>query len=125
MLDFSELTIVNNAEGMPTALGYLIKSLLLQNNKVGGGSGGRGSRQSSDFEHLSIPAGLVCTTETICTRPYNVAVSDDMETVPEGLYEKLLLLAETKPLKKLSRRNDDKLKHKKHGNKNKTHKRRR
>ena len=40
MLNYSELTIVNNSEGIPTALGYPVNSILLQNNRplfVGGG----------------------------------------------------------------------------------------
>ena len=42
MLDYSELTIVKNSDGIPTALGYPINSILLQNNKplfLGGGGG--------------------------------------------------------------------------------------
>ena len=47
MLDYSELTIVKNAEGMPTALGYPINSILLQNNKpLFAGGGGRKSDKS-------------------------------------------------------------------------------
>lgn len=134
MLDYSELTVVKNAEGMPTALGYPINSILLQNNKpLFAGGGGRKSIKkkgkgikagheedegdepiTSDFNELAVPAGLVCMTQTIC-QPADAyangmganAYSNDMEepeTIPEGLYEQLLALAETKPPKKLSKR---------------------
>jgi hypothetical protein len=135
MLDYSDLTVIKNSEGIPTALGYTINSLLLQNNKPLFMSGGKkkgdnerkinktGEESSSDidFDELLIPAGLVCRTETICTRPYGEAQSmenaSDIETIPEGLYEKLLALAEAKHSKKLSRNKNQ------HKKKNKTHKR--
>ena len=138
MLDYSELTVVKNAEGMPTALGYPINSILLQNNKpLFAGGGGRKSIKKkgkgitagheedegdepvmSDFTELAVPAGLVCMTQTICqpademganvmdpngmgTNAYDM---EEPETIPEGLYEQLLALAETKPPKKLSKR---------------------
>ena len=133
MLDYSELTVVKNAEGMPTALGYPINSILLQNNKpLFAGGGGRKRDKSkikkvkslaedegdepitSDFNELAVPAGLVCMTQTICQSADAYengmganAYSNDMEepeTIPEGLYEQLLALAETKPPKKLSKR---------------------
>ena len=110
MLGYSELTVVNNSAGMPTALGYPINSALLQNNTplfVGGG--GKGT--------IAVPAGLVCMTETICTNAVGANAvganasaaglnlySDD-EVVPEGLYERLMELAETKPMKKMTRKN--------------------
>ena len=124
MLDYSELTVIKNAEGIPTALGYTINSLLLQNNKPLFMSGGKKKEESSDidFDELLIPAGLVCRTETICTRPYEEVHSmrndENIETIPEGLYEKLLALAEAKQMKKMSRRNKNQ-----HKKKNKTHKR--
>lgn len=128
MLDYSELTVIKNSEGIPTALGYTINSLLLQNNKPLFTSGGKrkvdnkGEESSDvDFDELLIPAGLVCRTETICTRPYGEAPSirndAEIETIPEGLYEKLLALAEAKQVKKLSRNKNQ------HKKKNKTHKR--
>ena len=128
MLDYSELTIVKNAEGMPTALGYPINSILLQNNKpLFAGGGGRKRDKSkikkikslatgqedegdevmmSNFDELAVPAGLVCMTQTIC-QPANEMSAyeiEEPETIPEGLYEQLLALAETKPPKKLSKR---------------------
>ena len=128
MLDYSELTVVKNSDGIPTALGYPINSFMLQNNKplfVGGGRKG--------IDNIAVPAGLVCMTQSIC-RPANEmanaidaneidenayeidenAIED--EIVPEGLYERLMELAEVKEKKKMSKR--------KHPvKKNKTHKR--
>ena len=133
MLNYSELTIVNNSEGMPTALGYPINSILLQVNRplfVGGGTIKRkekkGDKEMDDvyFEQLAVPAGLICTTQTICRTPdvYDNSNAYDNrpepETIPEGLYEQLLALAESKPAKKMrSRRNHNSPKHTK---KNKT-----
>jgi hypothetical protein len=135
MLDYSDLTIVKNADGIPTALGYAINSLLLRSNKplfVGGkkkkGEGKKKEEESSDpdFDQLVVPAGLVCMTETICTRPAHSGIAklndeteQQFETIPEGLYEKLLALAETKQGKKLSRTKNSR----KQKPKNKTHKR--
>lgn len=129
MLDYSDLTVVKNADGMPTALGYTINSLLAQNNMpLFGGSAtvsvnNKKERQSdNDYRQLAIPAGLVCRTETSCTLPYAPMLGEndmESETIPEGLYEKLLSLAETKPLKKLSRHKQRKGSKDK---KNKTHK---
>jgi hypothetical protein len=157
MLDYSELTIVKNSDGIPTALGYPINSILLQNNKplfLGGGGKKKGKRRENkqkkthtqaheedddeededdeneevgnftDFEQLAVPAGLVCMTQTVCRNAnayanensYGYAYANRMEQeqepeiVPEGLYEQLLALAETKPPKKQSR-------HKKQGSK--------
>ena len=129
MLDYSELTIVKNAEGMPTALGYPINSILLQNNKplFAGGGGSKRDKSKikkvkslatgqedegdedvmSDFTELAVPAGLVCMTQTICQPADAYAYGNEIEepeTIPEGLYEQLLALAETKPPKKLSKR---------------------
>ena len=147
MLDYSELTVVKNSDGIPTALGYPINSFMLQNNKplfVGGGRKG--------IDNIAVPAGLVCMTQTIC-RPANemaneidenayemanayemdpyemdayemaneidenaMGANDEDEIVPEGLYERLMELAEVKEKKKMSKR--------KHPvKKNKTHKR--
>ena len=115
MLDYSDLTIVKNSEGKPTALGYTINSLLLQNNKP---LFAGGAKHVKGVDHLAVPAGLVCMTETTCTNSYidaNDANDDDYETVPDGLYEKLLALSEKK---KLSRSINSKK-----SKKNKTHKR--
>lgn len=76
---------------------------------------------------MAVPAGLVCMTTTICTKANEMGVGanemgsyaeDEREIVPDGLYERLLELAETKPSKKMTKR---KLPHTKKGN-NKTHK---
>ena len=116
MLDYAELTVVKNAAGISTALGYPINSFLLQNNKplfVGGGS-----KKGIDYENLAVPAGLVCMTETRCMRAdatadsiedtYSgddaYALEDERDIVPEGLYERLMELAETKQSKKLTKR---------------------
>jgi hypothetical protein len=128
MLNYSELTIVNNSEGMPTALGYPINSILLQNNKplfVGGGGkktkangkangNAKGKDYEPDFTQLAVPAGLVCMTQTICTNTSSNYVEPEIETIPEGLYEQLLALAESKVPKKLTKRNGP------HGKKHKT-----
>ena len=130
MFDPSELTVVKNSLGMPTALGYPIHSALLQNNNplfVGGG--GKSS--------MAVPAGLVCMTTTTCTNANGVGangvgananemsvglnemmgyVEDERAIVPDGLYERLLELAETKPSKKMTKRKLPPAK------KNKTHK---
>jgi len=101
MLDYSELTVVKNSDGTPTALGYPINSILLQNNKplfVGGGS-----KKKEDFDNLAVPAGLVCMTETICRRPA-IEEEEESEVVPEGLYERLLELAEVKERKKMTKK---------------------
>jgi hypothetical protein len=95
MFDNSELTVINNAAGEPTALGYpLVRG------------GGRTKKTSSEYDNLAIPAGLVCRTETICSRPeqsiYNNEFSEDI--IPDSLYDRLLALAETKPVKPMTRR---------------------
>ena len=128
MLDYSELTIVKNADGVSTALGYPVNSLLLQNNRplfVGGG-GKRISKamtdhdtaayETADFSKLAIPAGLVCMTQTVCTNnamDYYSRANEEQETIPEGLYEQLLALAESKAPKKLTKRHNEH----RHGNK--------
>jgi hypothetical protein len=86
---------------------------------------GNEENDTIDYEHLAVPAGLVCMTETICMRrgangmganamgPNAMGPNEmETETVPEGLYEQLLALAETKSPKKLSRRSTKKLKNK-------------
>jgi len=133
MLNYSELTVIKDSDGVATALGYPINSILLQNNKpLFAGGGGKkkvkkhnvsneDSEYENNFEELAVPAGLVCMTQTIC-RNANAEESfqNEMEpeTIPEGLYEQLLALAETKSSKKLSRRKKVVIKK----GKNKTHK---
>lgn len=129
MFDHSELTVVKNSVGMPTALGYPVNSALLQNNNplfVGGG--GKSS--------MAVPAGLVCMTETICTNANanemvsNKMVSNEMgpntdlyreddEIIPDGLYERLLELAEVKEKKKMTKKKLPHKKQKTHKQKNK------
>ena len=128
MLEYSELTVCKNSDGITTALGYPINSFLLQNNKplfVGGGKKKNATdKEELDYEHLAVPAGLVCMTQTICRPVDSYAnemedsydIEDEREIVPEGLYERLLELAEVKEKRKMTKKKKD-LK------KNKTHKR--
>jgi len=118
MLDYSELTVYKNTDGIVTALGCPINSFMLQNNKplfVGGGKRENENMDEPDYENLAVPAGLVCMTQTICRRP-DMEVSEN-DIVPDGLYERLMELAEKKQATKMTKR---KLQHKKL--KNKTHK---
>jgi len=134
MLSYSDLTVFKNTDGIATALGYPVNSFLLQNNKslfVGGGKKkGNAEKNDYDYENLAVPAGLVCMTETICTRANGIG-ADEIgqheigqheigqhadEIVPEGLYERLMELAETKPSKKMTKRKHP------HAKKHKTHK---
>ena len=127
MLDYSEFTIMKNTDGLPTALGIPIKSIFLQNDVsglIGGGGGKKKGRKNPtslgvetpsgvvEYENLAIPAGLVCTTETVCRTPaetHRLIVDDDadMEIVPDGLYDSLLDLLDStaSPSKKMTRRN--------------------
>ena len=119
MLDYSELTIVKNSSGVPTALGYPLNSSLLQNDRplfVGGGG-----KKGEDYK-LAVPAGLVCMTQTICRPADEIAneiaanemsnemavanemAADENELIPEGLYERLLELAEVKEKKKMTKK---------------------
>jgi len=118
MLEYSELTVVKNADGISTALGYPIDSFLLQNNKLlFGGANGVGANgvgaNTKNYTHLAVPAGLVCMTETICSRPLVTTTSSDDtmidtlqsdDIVPESLYDKLFALAEVKKSNKTSRK---------------------
>ena len=121
MLNFSDLTIVKNGDGVHAALGYPINSLLLKNNRPLFMSGGGKKKQMKkdknieeepemDLDQFMIPAGLVCRTQTICTNEMGTGngmyETNEPETVPEGLYEALLALAETKPPKKLTKRHN-------------------
>ena len=133
MLSYSDLTVFKNTDGIATALGYPVNSFLLQNNKslfVGGGKK-KGNAEKNDYdydyENLAVPAGLVCMTETICTRANGIGANgigayaneidqNSDEIVPEGLYERLIELAQTKPSKKMTKRKHP------HAKKHKTHK---
>jgi hypothetical protein len=136
MLEYSDLTIYKNTNGVTTALGCPINSFLLQNDKplfVGGGKKKRDKESTEeeelDYDNLAVPAGLVCMTQTVCRRPLDETADDEMayasdmaenELVPESLYDKLLALAETKPAaKKMTKRRLPPAKKQK-----KTHKRR-
>jgi hypothetical protein len=93
---------------------------------VGGGKKkGSAEKNDYDYENLAVPAGLVCMTETICTRANGIGANgigqneidqNSDEIVPEGLYERLMELAETKPSKKMTKRKHP------HAKKHKTHK---
>ena len=68
MLSPSDLTIVKNSDGIPTALGYPINSMFLNTgNMISEMVGGKKSKQHKvlqnyheQFENLAIPAGLLC-----------------------------------------------------------------
>lgn len=166
MLDYSDFTVVKNNEGIPTAMGIPIQSMLLKNNiplfmNGGGGKGHKGKGKGKGLskkekknnegidsdhfiedseayddihEHLAVPVGLACMTQTICRKTNDIGMDDYVETrpmnydkmhigrmhratelneadetsvIPDDLYERLLKLAEEPPTKpkKLSRRN--------------------
>ena len=98
MLNYSDLTVVNNSDGLPTALGYSINSSFINNKTPLFISTGGGKKQTSlknkkqkkdknknnnteyseyvqdndshaDYDSLAVPAGLVCVTETTCRTP--------------------------------------------------------
>ena len=121
MLAYSELTVVNNSDGVPTALGYPINSCFLQNNKplfVGGGKKKTNDEMDENLAHknLAVPAGLVCMTQTTCRSadsyemdPNEIdPIEDEHEIVPDGLYERLLELAEVKERKKMTKKHKPK-----------------
>lgn len=83
MLSFSDLIITKNAEGIPTALGYPINSILLQQNKplfMGGGSGTKCQTNNSSLfmnpERLAVPSGLVCMTQTVCRKADEIGANE-------------------------------------------------
>jgi len=133
MLNYSDLTVFNNSDGVPTALGYPIKSafmntttpLFVSSGEGGGRGGGKKKKRKntpntinnpvgygedndsvsgSDYESLAVPAGLVCITKTICRKSDEDEAEEEngnsIELIPEGLYDKLLALAEHKQLSK-------------------------
>ena len=123
MLEYSDLTVYKNTNGVATALGCPINSFLLQNDKplfVGGGKKKGENDEDLDYDNLAVPAGLVCMTQTIC-RPQldEIDYSNENEIIPDSLYERLMLLAETKHNKKMTKRKQLQVKKVK-----KTHKRR-
>ena len=184
MLDYSDFTVVKDNNGIPTALGIPINSMLLKNNTPlfmsGGGKGNKGnkgnkskgsqnkvkSRSKKDsknkdiidnvhfiedgepyddiHEHLAVPVGLSCMTQTVCRKTNDFSIenendnennnnydnihmglmnratelneADDTDVVPDDLYERLIKLAvETAKPKKLSRRNTKQSKSEKKG----------
>ena len=83
MLSFSDLIITKNDEGIPTALGYPINSILLQQNKplfMGGGSGTKCQTNNSSLfmnpERLAVPSGLVCMTQTVCRKADEIGANE-------------------------------------------------
>ena len=120
MLEYSDLTVYKNTNGVSTALGCPINSFLLQNDKplfVGGGKkkrdtkSGEAVEEKLDYDNLAVPAGLVCMTQTVCRRPLDefetneIHQYEESELVPDSLYERLMELAETKPpSKKMTKR---------------------
>ncbi len=115
MLNASDLIIFKNADGLPSALGYPINSVLLQNNKSLFFSGGANKPIKSDsipsdsmlsdfmLSDLAFPAGLLCFNEKI--NEALVTDDDEKDVISDNLYNQLLALAEPKSIKKLSKNN--------------------
>jgi hypothetical protein len=125
MLTPEDLTIITNASGIPTALGYPINSALLQAGQPlflseGSLSGGGGKKRASPRAGpragraapapapapapaavLGIPAGLVGTIiiEDECAESSSDTIQQDTipETIPESLYDKLMNLLMPQP----------------------------
>jgi hypothetical protein len=121
MLTPEDLTIITNASGIPTALGYPINSALLQagqplflsEGSLSGGGGkkraspragpraGRAAPAQAPAAGLGIPAGLVGTIiiEDECAEPSSDTIQQDTipETIPESLYDKLMNLLMPQP----------------------------
>jgi hypothetical protein len=125
MLNPSDLTVFKNIDGLPTALGFPIRSVLLQNNKAlfthsggaGASAGGAGASAGGadpakktpfkQFENLAVPAGLICMNKMVCINANaNTNSNQTDEVISESLFDKLFALAETKAIvpKKMSRR---------------------
>jgi hypothetical protein len=115
MLNPCDLTVFKNTNGLPTALGYPINSILLQKNQSlfmsGGGGSANGKSPLKQFENLAIPAGLICMNKMVCVNDSNSinahnvkAHKAEAETIPESLFDKLFALAEAKLPKKMTRR---------------------
>ena len=98
----ADLTIITNASGIPTALGYPIHSALLQAGKplLIGGKKSLDSTKGTK-EDLGIPAGLLGTgTAVIISIDDEADACEDYKdapTVPDSLYEKLMNLLEPIP----------------------------
>jgi hypothetical protein len=119
MLEYSDLTVYKNTNGVATALGCPINSFLLQNEKplfVGGGKKKDKNDQEHDYDNLAVPAGLVCMTQTVCRRPLDELEANELEPtpyeenelVPDSLYERLMELAEVKEKKKMTKKHKPK-----------------
>ena len=103
MLQYSELTVVKNTDGLPSALGIPINSFIMKNDMLsgifsGGGGGGKkkekkGKKEKKEKreeeetpdtlydENLAVPMGLVCKTETVCrSAPAAQYVYEDANT---------------------------------------------
>lgn len=118
MLNPSDLTVFKNIDGLPTALGFPIRSVLLQNNKAlfthsggaGASAGGADPAKKTpfkQFENLAVPAGLICMNKMVCINANaNTNANQTDEVISESLFDKLFALAETKAIvpKKMSRR---------------------
>ena len=125
MLDYSDFTVVKNNEGIPTALGIPIQSMLLKNNTPlfisgGGGKGHKGHKSKvnkdkvksiskkekknndvidNDYfiedgeayddlhEHLAVPVGLACMTQTVCRNTNNIGIEGNDQMINYNNYD--------------------------------------